>query len=173
MIQIIHPLLGEPKPSANFEHERDLTAALGLAFQFAAQLPSHQRQPLATFAALARGALQVGQMRVYVNAAYACVGYVIWAALTPDVERLYISGRPRPLADWEFSDGTSPWVLDFAVAPGLVRPVMEDLRDLVFQDYNQLTYFRQKGSRLTCKRLTRDDRTSFMTAGRREQEVAK
>ncbi len=112
-------------------------------------------------------------MRVYVNAAYACVGYVIWAALTPDVERLYISGRPRPLADWEFSDGTSPWVLDFAVAPGLVRPVMEDLRDLVFQDYNQLTYFRQKGSRLTCKRLTRDDRTSFMTAGRREQEVAK
>lgn len=173
MIPIIHPLLGELKPSANFENERDLTVAIGLAFQFAARLPSHHRQPLAGFAALARGALQVGQMRVYVNTAYECVGYVIWATLTPDVERQYISGKPRPLADWEFSDGTSAWVLDFAVSPGLLRPVMEDLRDIVFQDHDQLTYFREKRSRLTCKRLTRDGRTSFMAAGRHQQEVAR
>lgn len=111
-------------------------------------------------------------MRVYVNTANECVGYVIWATLTPDVERRYIGGQPRALADWEFSDGTSAWVLDFAVMPGLLRPVMEDLRDVVFKEHDQLTYYRQKGKRRLCKRISRSDRTSFMAAGRCAQEVA-
>ncbi len=171
MIPTIHPLLGELKPPATFEADCQNTLALGLALQLAAIMPSHQGQPLAWFTALARGALQVGQMRVYVNTAHECVGYVIWATLTPDVERLFISGKAYPLADWEFSDGTSAWVLDFAVTPGLLRPVMEDLRDEVFKDHGQLTYYRQKGSRRTCKRISRSDRTTFMAAAR-QQEVA-
>lgn len=172
MISTIHPLLGELKPSATSDKQREQTLALGLAVQLAAQSPSHQGQPVAGLAALARSALQVGQMRVYVNTANECVGYVIWATLTPDVERRYIGGQPRPLAEWEFSDGTSAWVLDFAVMPGLLRRVMEDLRDVVFKEHDQLTYYRQKGKRRLCKRVSRSDRTSFMAAGRRAQEVA-
>lgn len=127
---------------------------------------------MAGLVALARSALQVGQMRVYVNTAHECVGFVIWATLTPDVERRYIGGKPRPLAEWEFSDGTSAWVLDFAVVPGLLRLVMKDLRDVVFKNHDQLTYYRQKGKRRLCKRISRNDRTSFMAAARCPQEVA-
>ena len=161
---------GELKPSATSECER--AVAVGLAFQFAASARSHQGQPLAGFAALARSALQVGQMRVYVNPAHECVGYVVWATLTPDVERDYIAGKPRPLAEWEFSDGTSAWVLDFAVAPGLLPKVMADLRDVVFKDHDQLTYFRLKGQRRLCKRVSRSDGTSFMAAGRQQEVTA-
>ena len=168
MISTIQPLLGDLKPSTP---ARDRALAVGLAFQFAATSPHHLSQSLAGFAELARSALQVGQMRVYVNTEHECVGYVIWATLTPEVERRYIGGKPRPLADWEFSDGTSAWVLDFAVAPGLLRKVMADLRDEVFKDHDLLTYYRLKGQRRLCKRISRIDRTSFMAAGRRTQEV--
>lgn len=165
--QIIHPLLGELKPSdVAYEH----TLAIGLAYQFAATSPHHREQPLSGFAVLARNALQVGHMRVYVNTARECVGYVIWATLTPDVERRFIGGKPRALADWEFSDGTSAWVLDFAVAPGLLSKVMTDLRDVVFRNHDHLTYYRFKGKRRLCKRISRSDRSSFMAAGRSMQE---
>lgn len=165
----IYPLLGELKQASTTERDRAL--ATGLALQFAAASPSHQGLPLAGFAALTYVALQVGQMRVYVNTKYECVGYVIWATLTPDVEDEYISDKPRPLASWEFSDGTSAWVLDFAVAPGMVRKVLADLRDVVFKDHEQLTYYRVKGQQRLCKRVSRSDHTSFMAAGRRALEV--
>jgi hemolysin-activating ACP:hemolysin acyltransferase len=165
----IYSLLGELKPSSTAE--RDHALAMGLALQFAAASPGHKGLPLTGFAALTQRALQLGQMRVYVNTSHECVGFVIWAMLTPDVESEYIADTPRPLAAWEFSDGTSAWVLDFAVAPGLLRRVMEDLRDDVFKEHEQLTYYRIKGEQRVCKRIRRDDRTSFMTAGHRTQGV--
>jgi hemolysin-activating ACP:hemolysin acyltransferase len=167
-MQTIFAIDTAPSHDAPARH-RALT--LGLALQLAAALPSHQGMALAGFAALARAALQVGQMRVYVNKAHECVGYVIWATLTPDVERRFIGGKPRPLAEWEFSDGTSAWVMDFAVAPGLLPKVMADLRDVVLKDHEQLTYYRLKGQRRLCKRVSRSDHSSFMAAGRRMQEV--
>src|SRR4051812_23054467 len=151
---------------------RERALALGLALQLASMLPSHQDMTSTSFAELARRAMQVGQLRVYVNSDHECVGYVIWATLTPDVERRFVRGKPRELAEWEFSDGTSAWVLDFAVAPGMLRRVMEDLRDVVFKDHDHLTYYRQKGRRRLCKQVSRSNRTSFMAAGRRTQEVA-
>jgi len=144
---------------------------LGLALQLAYALPSHRGMTLARFAGLAQGAMQVGQLRVYVNAKNDCVGYVLWATVTPDVERELIAGKPRPLAEWEFSDGTNAWVLDFAAAPGVLPKVMADLRDVVFKNHEQLTYYRLKGQRRLCKRVSRSDHTSFMVAGRRAQEV--
>jgi hemolysin-activating ACP:hemolysin acyltransferase len=164
MSPAIHSLLGELKPSGNTEREHAL--ALGLAVQYAASSRAHEGLPLSGFAALARSALQVGQMRVYVNAGHECVGYVIWATLTPDVEDDFIDDRPRALAGWEFSDGTSAWVLDFAVMPGLLRQVMTDLRDVVFKDHEQLTYYRHKGPGRLCKRVSRSDGSSFIAAGR-------
>lgn len=166
-MSIIHPLLGELKPSSlTYDH----ALAIGLAFQFAAGSPHHRDQPLSGFAILVRNALQVGNMRVYVNQARECVGYVIWATLTPDVERRFIGGKPRALAEWEFNDGTSAWILDFGVTPGLLSHVMSDLRDVVFKEHDHLTYYRHKGKRRLCKRISRSDRTSFMAAGRDVQE---
>lgn len=170
MTTAIYPLLGELKPSSSTERDRAL--AMGLALQFAAASPSHQGMPLNVFAELAYLALQVGQMRVYVNTRYECVGYVIWVTLTPDVEDEYIADTPRRLASWELSDGTSAWVMDFAVAPGMLPKILADLRDVVFKDHEQLTYCRVKGQHPLCKRVSRSDHTSFMAAGRRAQEVA-
>lgn len=139
---------------------------LGLLCQFAARLPAHAQMPLGRFVQLASAARQVGQLKLYVNGHDECVGYVIWALLRPDVERAFIAGKPRVLADWEYSDGSSAWILDMAVAPGSLPYVLEDLRDVVFKGHEQVTYFRTKGARRLCKRVSRHDRSSFIAAGR-------
>ncbi|MFO1227020.1 toxin-activating lysine-acyltransferase [Roseateles sp.] len=140
---------------------------LGLLCQFAARFPSQMQTPLPSFVQLAMSAQQLGQLKLYFNGYDECVGYVIWALLTPDVEREFIAGKPRPLAEWEYSDGTNAWVLDMAVAPGSLRYVLEDLRDVVFEGHEQLTYFRTKAGRRLCKRVSRQDGSSFIAAGRR------
>jgi len=150
--------------SALAQRARDL----GLACQFASRLPGHAQMALGSFVPMLISAQQVGQLKVYMNGYGECMGYVAWALLTPDVEREFIAGKPRALAEWEFSDGTSAWILDLAVAQGSLPYVLEDLRDVVFREYQQLTYFRVKGGRRMCKRISRDDRTSFMAAGRRQ-----
>jgi hypothetical protein len=86
--------------------------------------------------------------------------------LTPDVETDYIAGQPRPLADWEFSDGTSPWVLAFGAMPEMLPKLLENLRDVVFKDHQHVTYHRFKGQHRLSKRISRGDRSSFMAAGR-------
>lgn len=86
--------------------------------------------------------------------------------MTPDVNEEFIKGRPRPLAEWEFSDGTLPWILDFLVAPGHLRPVLVDLRDEVFKDYEHLMYYRFKGMNRICKLISRAHRNTFVAQGR-------
>jgi hemolysin-activating ACP:hemolysin acyltransferase len=139
---------------------------LGLVCQFAARLPGHTQTPLGGMMSLLLNARRVGQLKIYLNGYDECVGYVVWAFLTPEVEDEFISGQPRPLAEWEFNDGTSPWILDMAVEQGSLPYVLEDLRDVVFRDHEQLSYFRVKGGRRMCKRVSRLDRTTFMAAGR-------
>ena len=93
------------------------------------------------------------------------MGYVIWALLTPDVEREFIAGKPRPLADWEYSDGTNAWVLDMAVAPGSLRYVLEDLRDVVFEGRATDLLPYQGRAPPVQARVSRQDGSSFIAAG--------
>ena len=154
---------GQLKPGSAAAGE---SVDLGLVCQFAARLPSHAQTPLGGMTALLLNARRVDQLKVYVNAYCEWVGYVAWAFLTPDVEDDFISDKPRPLAEWEFNDGTSPWIVDMAVASGSLPYVLEDLRDVVFREHEQLTYFRVKNGHTVCKRVSRLDRTTFMAAGR-------
>lgn len=139
---------------------------LGLVCQFAAFM-AHAQTPLGDLMPLLLNARRLQQLKVYLNGYGECVGYVIWALLTADVEEEFIENTPRPLHDWEFNDGTSAWILDMAVAQGSLPYVLEDLRDVVFSEHEELTYFRVKGGRTICKRVSRMDRTTFMSSGRR------
>ncbi len=139
---------------------------LGLVCQFVARMVDRAHTPLGDLMSLLLNARRLGQLKVYLNGYGECVGYVVWALLTPDVEDEYIACAPRPLHDWEFNDGTSPWIIDMLVAQGSLPYVLEDLRDVVFNEHEQLTYFRSKGGRTMCKRVSRMDHTTFMSAGR-------
>lgn len=140
---------------------------LGLACQFAAQQSLNLQKSFGEVMGTLVSAHRLGQLKVYLNGYEECVGFVAWALLTPDVEAEFISGNLRPLRQWEFNDGVSPWILEMGVRDGSLPYILEDLRDVVFGGYEQLTYFRTKGERTVCKRVSRLDRTTFMLAGRK------
>lgn len=156
---------GQLKPNSDAARQ---SQDLGLVCEFAARVPARAQTPLGDMLSLLLTARRLGQLKVYLNGYDECVGYVAWALLTPDVEDEFISGQPRALADWEFNDGTSPWILDMAVESGSLPYVLADLRDVVFSEHEQLTYFRVKGGQTVCKRVSRSDRTTFMSAARQE-----
>ena len=114
---------------------------------------------------MVQNAIRFGQLKIYFNAYQECVGYVVWAYLTPDVEKQFIAGKIRALDDWEFNDGTSAWILDMAVAPGSLPYVLEDLRDAVFLNHAHVTYFRARRGRQVCKRVSRSSVSYFLSSG--------
>jgi len=116
---------------------------------------------------LLRGAQNVGQTRVYLNAYGECVGFVAWAFLSPPVEREYLRGNRRPLGEWEYNEGTSAWILDLAVRRGCLKYIMADMRDNIFAQCEQITYSRMRQAKCLTKRLSRNDRSSFMRNGQR------
>lgn len=140
---------------------------LGVLCQFAVRFNAYRQTTLSDFMRLASATQQVGQLKLYFNAYNECVGYVMWALLTPDVEQKFIADKRHSLAEWEYSDGTSAWILDMAVAGNSLIYVMEDLRDVVFENHEHITYIRRKGARSICKRVSRQDRSRFIREGRR------
>ncbi|HWW70113.1 MAG TPA: toxin-activating lysine-acyltransferase [Duganella sp.] len=155
---------GQFKPNSSIARQ---SQDLGLVCQFAARVSGHAPKPLGEMLSLLLNTHRLGQLKVYLNGYEECVGYVAWAFLTPDVEEEFISGNPRALQEWEFNDGLSPWILDMGVKHGSLSYILEDLRDEVFRDYEQLTYFRIKDGHMVCKRVSRLDHNSFMRAGRK------
>jgi hemolysin-activating ACP:hemolysin acyltransferase len=141
-----------------------LYAQCGVVCQFASAREISGQKSLREFIPMVQNAIRFGQLKTYFNAYQECVGYVIWAFLTPDVEKQFIAGKVRPLNDWEFNDGTSAWILDMAVSSGSLPYVLEDLRDVVFRNQAHVTYFRVKRGRQLCKRMSRSSVSHFLSS---------
>jgi hemolysin-activating ACP:hemolysin acyltransferase len=140
-------------------------AIVGHICQFACRFPHLSKAPLISIVKQVIYALEVDQVKVFLNPYGHCVGYVIWGYLTPDVEQQFLDGNFRELAEWEYDDGTSAWILEMAVAPGSLSYVLEDLRDTVFRNEKRVTYFRLKRGKKICKRVSRSAYSSFLRTG--------
>jgi hemolysin-activating ACP:hemolysin acyltransferase len=156
---------GRPDPES-----RDFVRALQVGFccNFAMKFARLSGAKLGDLIRLIEGAAQSEQLKIYFNGYGDCVGYVIWAFLSPPVEAEYLAGNLRPLELWEYSEGVNAWVLDMAVRPGSLRHVLEDLRDVVFRDRESLTYARTKSGRPVFKRIHREDCSTFLSERTRE-----
>lgn len=146
---------------------------VGHICQFASRFPVAARRPLSGLVQQIMHADEVGQVKVYLNPYGHCVGYLIWALVTPGLEQELLAGATRPLAEWEYNDGDRAWVLDMAVSRGSLPYVLEDLRDSVFRDCDHVTYFRIKQGRRIFKRVSRLTHSNFfMRASRQSRDAA-
>lgn len=145
---------------------------LGLLCQFALTIARHAGLGLQAWLDPIIKAQKLGQLKVYVNGYDECVGYVSWAFLSPEVEAEFLAGRPRPLAHWEYNEGTSAWLIDFAVAPASLPYVFDDLRDRVFAAHPAVHYFRGEGETRVVERACRREGTGFMAGAALPLRVA-
>lgn len=101
------------------------------------------------------------QIKLYFNPYGECLGYIVWARLTPDVEKRYLAGADLSLHWMEWNEGTSLWIIDFSCKAGSVKHILEDMRDNLFESDETITYFRLRNGKRIFKRISRSDGGHF------------
>lgn len=130
---------------------------VGFVCDMARNSPLHAPMPVGGLMSILDAAMALEQVKVYFSDYGECMGYVVWAYLSPDVEQRFLRGKDLSLDLTEWNEGTCPWIVDFLVPRGSLRYVLHDLRDTVFKDHETLTYFRIKNGKRICKRVSRAD----------------
>lgn len=138
---------------------------IGHVMQLAARTAHHNSVPLQVLADRALTAHSLEQAKLYFNDYGQCVGYVIWALLSPEVERRFLGTPDSSLHISEWNEGGSLWILDFVVPYGSLRYVMDDLRDQLFPHQACVTYFKYKNRKRMAKRMSRDSFAHFFKRG--------
>lgn len=139
--------------------------ALGALVHFAGTRPGLAGLPAAYFLNSLWMAQSLDQVKVFYNDFGQCMGYVAWALLTPEVERRTIRSGRLELRDFEWNEGTSLWIVDFAVEKGALRDALSHMRDVLFADHRIVTFARPRHGRTVFKRASRDSTSWFWRAG--------
>ncbi|WP_298325231.1 toxin-activating lysine-acyltransferase [Asticcacaulis sp.] len=105
--------------------------------------------------------IALNQIKLYFNRFGQCVGYVVWAYLSPRTEKRLLTEPDYRLKDYEWSEGQSLWIVDFLVPHGSLDLVLVDFRDNLFAKDKSVTYFRLKSRKRIAKQLSRQDSCSF------------
>lgn len=137
---------------------------LGALVHFAGTRPSHAALPAAYFLNSLWMAMSLGQVKLFYNDFGQCMGYVAWALLTPEVERRTLRNGRLELRDFEWNEGPSLWIVDFAIEKGALKASMENMRDVLFADHRVVTFARQRNGRAVFKRASRDSTSWFWRA---------
>lgn len=132
--------------------------AIGHISKFASKTLAHQDTTLRDFLDQLHKALAVSQVKIFFNEYGRCVGYVIWAFLSPDVERQFVQYGPRRLNQWEFNEGLSPWIIDFQILPGCLHFSIIEIKKNIFKDYGKVTYWKRRNGRFLLKLFFREHR---------------
>lgn len=134
--------------------------SLGLAMHFlspgAGQVALHFNRIL--------NAIDSGQVEFYFDAAARPVGFVTWAAVTPDVSRnmVQLGASALPADGWD--NGTELWINDFFAYDGSLLDILVDLRDRALSKHATALYGRNRRARRIVKQVSRLDKTTFFAA---------
>jgi hemolysin-activating ACP:hemolysin acyltransferase len=72
------------------------------------------------------------------------VAYLIWAFLSPDVERRVLTSFRFELHESEWNEGSSLWIVDLVAPHGHLKNVLRFARDKLFHDEETVRYIRTK-----------------------------
>lgn len=149
---------GSPK-----QRDCSLAQTVGFIYDIAWMSPLHAPMTLGAWMGMVNSAATFNQIKLYFGVGGECVGYVVWAYLTPDVERRFLLGKDLSLHFTEWNEGTSLWVIDFLVPRRSLPYVLCDMRDKLFKGNDSITYFRRKNGLYTVKRLSRNADSNVLT----------
>jgi hemolysin-activating ACP:hemolysin acyltransferase len=134
---------------------------VGAACQLAALSASHRGVSIRGFIDSLRMPINLGQVRVFHNDFGQCMGYVTWARVAEEVHHRLVSDPMAKLHEFEWNEGDRLWIMDLLVPKGSIRPVLATFRDQLFQDAEEICYFRFKRGLRICRSVARDQRLSF------------
>lgn len=83
------------------------------------------------------------------------VGYLVWGFLAPDVQKRLLEWPKARLHISEWTEGTQPWILDFAALGGNQRGILRHAAKNLFAEHEYINYVRRdsEGSVVRLGRL--------------------
>ncbi|GGC05801.1 toxin-activating lysine-acyltransferase [Pseudoduganella buxea] len=150
----------------SIDAEQKCAIIVGLVAQLMATQPDRCKRLAPMLHGLVPAA-RANQIKLYFDRFGVFIGYIAWATLSAETEHKMLAAPPFELSGAERTSGTSLWVTDFHIAAGHVPAVLEDMRDRLFADADQVTYFRFKGRRRIAKRIGRHGRHAFFATAAR------
>lgn len=148
---------------ANAPGAIDTASMVGEVCALAANSVQHRSQAVGGLISSLKAPILLSQIRLFHNNFGQCLGYVVWANLSPRVERRLLSDPTYVLKEFEWNEGGSLWIMDFLVATGAVKEVLAEMRDCLFASRRTVTYFRYRNGKRIVKQLSRDDLTAFFS----------
>jgi len=76
-------------------------------------------------------AIDCDQFRIYHNKKGLPIGFVCWAFLSEEIEKLYIAGKYK-LKPQDWNSGNNGWIIEFIAPFGHAKKIVSDLRDNIF-----------------------------------------
>jgi cytolysin-activating lysine-acyltransferase len=76
-------------------------------------------------------AIDCNQFRIYHNKQGLPIGFVCWAFLSDEVEKLYIQGKYK-LKPQDWNSGNNGWIIEFIAPFGHAKKIISDLRNNIF-----------------------------------------
>lgn len=138
-------------------------ATLGQIVEFAwRHVAPHRAAPMDGLMRMVDGALDNSCVQLFHSRYGNCIAYVIWAWLSPAVERRML-GSPSAMLEYDdWTEGTSLWILDFSVEPGALMHVLRSMaQQQLFRDAPTITYIRRKNVSRIVKQLCGADLDRF------------
>ncbi|WP_426212362.1 toxin-activating lysine-acyltransferase [Massilia sp. TWP1-3-3] len=145
---------------------------IGFVMALATRSQVHNSTAIWTQFERATTAHSLGMYHLFFNSYGQCVGYVLWAMISSEVESKLLTTGDASLHISEWTEGANLWIVDFVVPFGSLRHALEKLRDSIFAEQRVATYFRYKNGRQFAKRLSRERQNGFFNTKRKTARLA-
>lgn len=144
-------------------HPNAVTAAtIGLFVAASVERGAPLSAPLAWYLERLHRAAELHQIKFYFDRFGRYCGHVWWTHAPASCELVLLRQGPDGLAASNFSSEGDAWILDFGAQFGALASILVDMRDNVLAHGSTLTYFRYKRNHRMAKRISRENRASFL-----------
>ena len=139
---------------------------LGLVMGEAVRLRQSRALPISTQLETWEQAVELRQIELFFDHTGRAVGYVCWMMLSElNVQRMLTMQDPG-LSPADRRSGPHLWITELVVSHGYLALALAHMRDALFPFFDQVTYFRTKGSKRIAKRISTRQGHAFFSAAR-------
>jgi hemolysin-activating ACP:hemolysin acyltransferase len=129
---------------------------LGQIVTLMSRSAQHRGNTVSQLLAIAKPAIDLERVQLYLDGHGQVVGYVIWVHVSEEVHERFMQTGNFALHLSEWNEGPYLWIYDFIALESSLRPILADLRDGVFATESCVNYARPNGQSLAIRSIARN-----------------
>jgi hemolysin-activating ACP:hemolysin acyltransferase len=147
-------------------------ATIGLSLQRAASIAPSCFNSFGSLFDRIAAAQSRGQVDFFFDRYGRPCGSILWTQVNTLLETELLKAGPELVDAAMFNNVGAVWILDFQCQLGELDSILMRLRDDTFRTHESISYFRYKRCSRLAKRVSRSDKTTFLTSESRSSNSA-